>query len=395
MDCLSDDVIRSFVDRELDPADLALVEKHLSECPACQTRAAELSSAALRVNEHLGSLEDYRHAVTEENPQIALARFKANLPQDSGRVPFFGRIFAGRWRFAWAGSLAAAILLISLAFPSARSFAQRLLSTLRVEKVQTLPLDFSGFNGPRDRVVQDAVGKMLSDDVVVTTNEKSLAASSKQEAAKLAGFPVRLPASLTEAPQFDISGAHAFHMAIDRSRLQDILDQAGRTDLILPASLDGATFSVQVPRSVHVAYGNCPHHDEENGQQPPSPSPTVATNCVFLIQAPSPTVNVPENLNLQQLAETALQLTGMSPTQARQFSQTVDWRSTLVLPVPSSVQSYESVAVDGVQGTMMQTNVRRGNGPSYAVIWVKGGIIYALFTTGDSGSALQLANSLE
>ncbi|HEY2457164.1 MAG TPA: zf-HC2 domain-containing protein [Candidatus Acidoferrum sp.] len=395
MDCLSDDVLRSFVDRELDPADLALVEKHLSECPACQTRAAELSSAALRVNEHLGSLEDSRHAVTEENPQIALTRFKANLPQEPDRVPFFGRIFAGRWRFAWAGSLAAAILLISLAFPSARSFAQRLLSTLRVEKVQTVPVDFAGFNGPRDRVVQDAVGKMLSDDVVVTTNEKSLTASSKQDASKLAGFPMRLPAGLTEAPQFNVAGAHAFHMAIDRARLQDILDQAGRTDLILPASLDGATFSVQVPRSVHTAYGNCPHHDAENGQQPPAPSPTVATNCVFLIQAPSPTVNVPENLNLQQLAETALQLTGMSPTQARQFSQTVDWRSTLVLPVPSSVQSYESVAVDGVQGTMMQTNARRGNGPSYAVIWVKGGIIYALFTTGDSNSALQLANSLE
>jgi hypothetical protein len=395
MDCLSDDVLRSFVDRELDPADLALVEKHLSECPACQTRAAELSSAALRVNEHLGSLEDSRHAVTEENPQIALTRFKANLPQEPDRVPFFGRIFVGRWRFAWAGSLAAAILLISLAFPSARSFAQRLLSTLRVEKVQTVPVDFAGFNGPRDRVVQDAVGKMLSDDVVVTTNEKSLTASSKQDASKLAGFPMRLPAGLTEAPQFDVAGAHAFHMAIDRARLQDILDQAGRTDLILPASLDGATFSVQVPRSVHTAYGNCPHHDAENGQQPPVPSPTVATNCVFLIQAPSPTVNVPENLNLQQLAETALQLTGMSPTQARQFSQTVDWRSTLVLPVPSSVQSYESVAVDGVQGTMMQTNTRRGNGPSYAVIWVKGGIIYALFTTGDSNSALQLANSLE
>src|SRR5580692_6677718 len=99
MDCLSDDVLRSFVDRELDPADLALVEKHLSDCPVCQTRAAALSSAALRVNEHLGSLEDSRHAVTEENPQIALARFKANLPQEPDRVPFLGRIFAGRWRF--------------------------------------------------------------------------------------------------------------------------------------------------------------------------------------------------------------------------------------------------------------------------------------------------------
>jgi hypothetical protein len=411
MTCIPEGVLRAYVDHELEPAEVASVETHLRECSSCRALATELSAARLRVGEHLGALEESPRSLREDNPQIALSRFKANLPPRSAQEAPAGeslreRMFAGQRRFAWAAAIAAAILLMSLAFPSARSFAQRLLSTLRIEKVQTVALDLSSLDGmPSNGKVQEAISQMISDNVVVTTNEKPLPASTKQDAASLAGFPVRLPAARTDAPQFHVEGAHAFHMTVDRARLQDILDQAGRTDLILPASLDGASVSVQIPRSVETAYGNCPQHQHSTGSsssssqsQQPAPTPAIPSNCVFFMQAPSPLVNVPSDLNLQQLAETALQFVGMSPTQARQFCQTVDWRSTLVLPIPPSVRSYETVTVDGVQGTLMNTSNRRGPGGSgtgYALVWVKNGIIYALFGSGDSSAAVQLANSLD
>ena len=47
------------------------------------------------------------------------------------------------------------------------------------------------------------------------------------------------------------------------------------------------------------------------------------TNCTYLIQAPSPTVSVPPDLNMSDIAEAALELAGMSPTEARSFCQTV------------------------------------------------------------------------
>jgi|HubBroStandDraft_2_1064218.scaffolds.fasta_scaffold01250_3 hypothetical protein len=415
MNCIPEGVLRAYVDHELEPAEVALVETHLRECSPCQTHAAELSAARLRVGERLGALEESPRSLGEDNPQIALSRFKANLPLPSGPQEPAGDslrvgMFAGQRRFAWAAAVAAAILLMSLAFPSARSFAQRLLSTLRIEKVQTVALDLSSFDGvPSNSKIQEAISQMISDNVVVTTNEKPLPASTKQDASSLAGFPVRLPAARTDAPQFHVEGAHAFHMTVDRARLQDILDQAGRTDLILPASLEGASVSVQIPRSVETAYGNCPQHQRNSAgsssssssssqSQQPAPTPAIPSNCVFFMQAPSPLVNVPSDLNLQQLAETALQFVGMSPTQAREFCQTVDWRSTLVLPIPPSVRSYETVTVDGVQGTLMNTSNRHGPGGSstgYALVWVKSGIIYALFGSGDSSAAVQLANSLD
>ena len=47
------------------------------------------------------------------------------------------------------------------------------------------------------------------------------------------------------------------HMKLDRDRIQSILDEAGHSDLKIPASVDGATIGVRVPAGVMAFYGNC------------------------------------------------------------------------------------------------------------------------------------------
>jgi hypothetical protein len=56
------------------------------------------------------------------------------------------------------------------------------------------------------------------------------------------------------------------------------------------------------------------------------------------------------------------------------------------------VQSYDVVDVNGVQGTLI--NHPRNQGPHYALIWVKSGMVYSLVGFGDPGEAVALANSL-
>src|SRR5271167_3050886 len=208
MNCLTDEILRARVDEELSPAERVAVEEHLAECPACQTRNKALSAAATRVGLLLGTL-DVPVAPVETNPQMALARFKARLNPPGERGPFLTRIFAPRWRFAWAAALAAVILFGSLAFPLARSFAQRLLATLRVEKVQTLSLDFASMDSSSNRQLQQGIGQLLSDQVVVTTEEKEMAASSQDAASQLTGFPVKVLSSRADSPNFRVAGAHA------------------------------------------------------------------------------------------------------------------------------------------------------------------------------------------
>ena len=393
MNCPTDDTLRAYLDAELSPNDLSEVRQHLQNCPACEARLQALSATAQRVGSQLASL-DASPSASQANPQIALARFKAKLAESQQPVPFFSRIFAPRWRFAWAGSFAAVVLLLSLLFPATRGFAQRLLATLRVERVQTVTVDFAAGDNHAANQPLEMLAKLLSDNAVVTTNEKEFTVDSQTAATQAAGFPVRMLSARTDTPTFDISGAHAFHLTLDRTRLQDILDQAGRPDLLLPATLDGATVSVQVPRAVAVKYGACKHQDRGPGPDQGAPAGND-NSCLLVIQAPSPVINVPSDLNIQQLAEIGLQLGGWDPVKAREFCQTVDLKSTLVLPIPRNVQSYETVSINGVRGTLMHFPNPKNGGSAFGLIWVDGGVIYSLIGHGDTDSAVQLASSLQ
>ena len=83
----------------------------------------------------------------------------------------------------------------------------------------------------------------------------------------------------------------------------------------------------------------------------------------------------------------------MSSEQAAAFTSTIDWTSTLVVPIPKNAASYEQVSVDGVTGTLIQRPA--DDAPQFSLLWVKDGIIYAIGGLGsNSEQALQIANSL-
>jgi Na+/H+ antiporter NhaB len=99
-------------------------------------------------------------------------------------------------------------------------------------------------------------------------------------------------------------------------------------------------------------------------------------------------------LNIAQLAQIGLEFTGMTSEQAAAFTQTVDWTSTLVIPLPKNAATYQQVTVDGVTGTLIQ-RTPAAEEPQYALLWVKNGIIYAISSLGsNSQQAVQIANSL-
>ncbi|MDE3091812.1 MAG: hypothetical protein KGJ80_20760, partial [Chloroflexota bacterium] len=108
---------------------------------------------------------------------------------------------------------------------------------------------------------------------------------------------------------------------------------------------------------------------------------------------PSPSVDAPPILDVQQLAELGLQFTGMTKEQAHAYAQTVDWTSTLVVPIPRNAAQYKPVSVDSVSGYLIQRPL--DDAPQYVIIWVKSGIIYAIGGIGsDTSAALNMANSL-
>jgi hypothetical protein len=399
MNCVSENNLRAYQDGELDETGRAEVETHLGSCASCAKRFQEVAATSAAVSGRLAALEAGA-AEPGVDAAVALARFKAQQDVAVTRPAGATRMFDRRWRPAWVTAVAATIIFAALAFPSGRSLAQRFLATLRIEKVQPITVDFSALDG--NRPLGEMFSKMLSDKVVVTADEKMQHVDSAKAASELAGFPAQLLRSRTDAPKFTVQGQHAFHLTVDRERLQDVVDQAGRPDLLVPATIDGAMVSVNVPRSIALEYGDCGRHvaaEGENVDRGPKErhewgqAGAETSNCLALIEAPVPQVDMPADLNIQQLAEIGFQLTRMSPTQARELAQTIDWKSTLVLPIPRRAGTFSQVTVAGTQATLITNNGGR-RGPDYVLIWVKNGIIYGLVGRGDATEAVALANSL-
>jgi hypothetical protein len=295
---------------------------------------------------------------------------------------------------AWTVGIIIVVVVLLLIFSPARSLVQRFIESLRVQKVQQVNVDLSSFVGANaDQSLQQMVRQMISEKVTVTASGTEQQAPTAAAAGQMAGFPVRLVGKRKDSPQLTVQGERAFNMAVDRDRLQAIFKEAGHPELVLPQSLAGATLAVQIPPAVKAQYGNCPSAAttpaEVTGAPPIS---TQFSDCLILEEGPRPTVNVPAGLNVGQLAEIALELAGMTASQAHDFFQAVDWKSTLGLSLPRTVRSYQVVDVKGSRGTILNTPGRHG--PSYTLVWVDGGMAYSLAGYGNAADALPLAESL-
>ncbi len=305
-------------------------------------------------------------------------------------------IFSPRLRTAWAGLAIVALMATAFSFAPVRAWAGELLALFRVKQIMVLPIDTTRLTAlGNDDTVGKQISNLLSDSVKVTKEAgKPKAVADAAQASQAAGFAVRLPTSQKDTPQIIVQDGSAFQAVVDRARAQALLDDAGLTDLKLPASLDGATIKVDIPAGVTAGYGDCPKLDEVNSTGDKGSPARRMANCVLLAEIPSPSVNAPSDLDIQQLAEIALQFTGMSAKQAHDFSQTVDWTSTLVIPIPRNGSTYKQVAVDGVTGYLIQ---RPANDmPEYALVWLKNGVIYAIAGYGsDTAGALAMGNSLK
>lgn len=300
-----------------------------------------------------------------------------------------------RFRKAWMPvAVLAAVVIVWSALPVTRRLTQRFFGSLRMRNVQTVNLSLSSFVGPgANRTLQQMVTQMIADKVTVTASENAQPAPTANEAGRLAGFRVTLPAGRRDTPTLTVLGAHAFDLTVDRARLQAILKEAGRADLTVPASVDGAVVHVRVPRRVRARYGQCPRPPRATANvATPPPATLQYGSCLVLTEGPSPAVQVPPGLDLAQLATIGLEVAGLTPAQAHQFLGTVNWTATLGLPIPRFMRSYATVTVNGAPGTLFDLAGRRG--PTYTLVWTRGGLVYSLTGFGNPGDAVSLARSV-
>jgi hypothetical protein len=170
----------------------------------------------------------------------------------------------------------------------------------------------------------------------------------------------------------------------------------------LPPSTNGKPITVDVPDAVVVSSG-CPQPADAVGPEASMKSPAdvagsaqtaaqAASDCTALVQMPSPVINTPAGVDVQQLGAAMFQYLGLTKSDAEALAANIDWTTTLVLPIPQGGQvQYQEVKVDGVSGTLLQ----EANHPGTTLVWVKDGMLYGLRTPGSSDEALKIAGSLK
>jgi hypothetical protein len=385
---LTDGELRASLDGERETARLA----HLKLCAECLARQRQLQIRIGRITHRLAFLVPNDELVSPARK--AWSRFSESKLTYK-EMSMFKKLFS--FPIVRFGAIAALILALVLAFPQTRALADELLNLFRVQQVAVIPVDFTGM---KQLTGNDALGKQISQlisssiDMTQKPGDPTLATDAAQ-ASKLAGFSVRLPDGKTPS-QIYVTGAAAFTATIDREKAQALIDEAGRNDLVLPDTIDGAKISVKIPASANVGFGACPkpQADEKQGESDhPGSSGRRFPDCVMLAEIPSPTVQAPAGVDVAQLAQIGLEFTGMSREEAAAYTQTIDWASTLVVPIPKNAATYQQVSVDGVTGTLIQRPA--DDAPQFALLWVKNGIVYSISGLGsNSQQAIDMANSL-
>jgi hypothetical protein len=114
-----------------------------------------------------------------------------------------------------------------------------------------------------------------------------------------------------------------------------------------------------------------------------------------VIQAKSPEVTFPAGVDLSQLAYAALRVLGMTRDEAYRMSVTIDWRSTLIVPVPSKAVAYRPINVSGNEGLLIEGVARDEVHPGSVLMWSARGETFAVTGPVRGDQLLEIAQTLQ
>jgi len=278
-----------------------------------------------------------------------------------------------------------------------RTAGVALFASLRLAKPKP---DTAGaaLNAPLNggRRLEDVLAAVVAESTIATRDEPNASVADTETATKTAGFRPKLLSGRSEAPTITVLGEQRVEAAVNPRQLQTLLTQAGSLRAAVPPSLDGARVTFAASRGVRVQYGNCPAaaantiQGQINGPPPPSAD---NASCVAITEVPIASVTLPAALDTAAIMELALEVAGMSPNQARDFRRLFSWPAAAVMSPPRGIRSYELVRVGDADAMLVITGGRRG--PTYALAWVRDGVVFTLTGYGSSADAVPLARSLE
>ena len=313
------------------------------------------------------------------SPQLA-ARIRARLDQQDRQPP---AMHQPRPMLRAAGYVAAAVLTGSaFALPSVRAGAAAFLDLFRVVNFAPIAIQ-SGRMRELERSDLD-LPRLLGEQIQVVKDPG--APRTVADAAAAAAFtdsrlrtPLWLPRGMQLAG-FEVRDEGEMRVTLSTAKLQTLLDVMGIEDVRVPQGADGQIATLHVPRIARVRF--------QDGQR-----------TVELWQARQPVAALPSGIDIPALAQVGLRILGVESSQAYSFAHNIDWRTTLLVPVPAEVAAFRQVLVQGNNGLLIESRSRDGAGegtrPVAQLMWSAAGSMYVLMGNVRSEELFVMAQSLQ
>jgi hypothetical protein len=362
---------------------------HYNDCVDCQARFAKVA-------------DDARHAMAllavpaaTVDPAGALASVKSRTRSGARRLA----VVRGGGRRLVLGGLAAAILagvmISTLAFTPLAANIVRIFQPTQLTVVPVTPGDFQGlsaFSG--------------WGDVKGTSQGQYQETETAAEAAKVSGLPEirvdtgKLPAALQKAPVSygavtQSSGTVTFNgNAPSKLRGSTLTLVAGPAEAAVYGDLGRLAQSAQ---NVKTAQGGS---DSANGSSSGAGAPEGSRQSIQqALSSIGPILAVAEmrspqvsstGASVAEIKAALLAQPGLTPTMRAAISSIDDPAGNLPIPIPSGFVNSHSVKVQGTNATAFGDSTGLGS----AVVWIKGGKVYAVAGTVTEEQVLAVANSL-
>lgn len=368
--CYDEGILQAYIDDQLESTLWWEITRHLERCATCRRNLDELRSNDIFVRECLSVFP------TDASETSPVARTRLNVVPEGRRnklLKIIGRKFDFMKQYKKLAAVAAlaAVMFTAFSFPPVRSMASEFLTVFRVESVQTINISQADIQ-ELEKAFQEGAGKVDIENfgkIEVTGKQESVPVTPA-EAAGAVDFDLKLPRPEGYGdPELQKITGHAVKLTLAVDNINAMLQTLGSNQM-LPAELDGQSFSMNIPTGIMATYGN-------GGEK------------LFVAQSRSPEIKTSSGVDVKDIRDALLSIPALPDNLKKQLMAVNDLNHTLLIPNVDG--SSREVAVNGTTGALITAG-----GDTQSLVWQQNGVIYMVAGTGlELNDALAIAAQMK
>jgi hypothetical protein len=343
--------------------------RHLADCDRCRGRAARVAADAAYASRLFAA-----PAVDVTATEAALGRFRrlagSGAADRGDALSTPPRVAARRWAMR---AIAVPVVVAGLVITAN---AAGWLAVFSPTTVAPIALTVGDLRGLPDLSAYGNMNLAKLEPRTVADGAEAAAATGLQPLR--AALPADVPAHVT----WEVVDRGTATFTFDAATADAAAARAGRASPTVPVGLNGTAVTVVAGPAMVAVYGAAP--GTSSAQQIEASLPTLV-----IAEMARPTAST-NGATLQQLEDFLVAQPDVSPQLAAEIRAIGNPASTLPIPVVTGLMTSQTISIGGVPGVVVGDSTGLGS----AVVWEKGGVVYAVGGLLAQSEVVDIARSL-